>query len=88
MPQIRKGNRNTLNDLIFEALGSKFNREDFVICQDEINAYKARMWKTVSPMDGYGEFVTDALEGAIGSNKYLSGLRNVRSPSFCRLYQC
>jgi hypothetical protein len=82
------GTRNTLNDLIFEALGSKFNREDFVICQDEINGYKARMWGTVSPMDGYEGYVTSALEGEIGSNKYLSGLRNVRSPSFCRLYQC
>jgi hypothetical protein len=87
-PKITMGTRSTLNDLVFEALGSNFNREGFVICEDEINGYKARMWKTTSPMDNYKNTVTSALKGEIGSNVYLSGLRNVRSPSFCRLYQC
>jgi hypothetical protein len=87
-PQIPMGTRSTLNNLVFEALGSNFNREDFVICEEEINGYKARIWKTLSPMDNYKNTVTSALKGEIDSNVYLSGLRNVRSPSFCRLYQC
>jgi hypothetical protein len=85
-----KSTRSTLNDLVFEALGSNLNREDFVVCEEEINGYKARIWNTKSPMDNndYIKAVISATEGAVGSNVYLSPLRSVRSPSFRRLYLC
>ncbi|KAF2637834.1 hypothetical protein P280DRAFT_530209 [Massarina eburnea CBS 473.64] len=35
----------TLNDLVFQALGSNENRGVFVLCDKEINTYKMRFWK-------------------------------------------
>ncbi|KAF2166320.1 glycoside hydrolase family 18 protein [Zasmidium cellare ATCC 36951] len=37
------------NDRVFEALGSSYNRENFVACRDEINSVKARIWDGVAP---------------------------------------
>lgn len=82
-PPITMGDRKTLNNLVFEALGSEENREDFVLCESEINGYKARIWDTVSPMANgkYKTAVKDAVSGALDSNVYLSALRSV-SPTF------
>lgn len=79
-PLITMGDQITLNNLVFEALGSNNNREDFVLCEEEINGYKARIWNKKAPM-GAGRYkiaVKDALNGATDSNMYLSGLRSVR----------
>ena len=78
-PSITMGDQTTINNLVFEALGSDNNKEDFVLCEDEINGYKARMWKKVAPMQNrkYGDAVKDAVAGKSTSNIYLSGLRNV-----------
>lgn len=76
------GDRKTLNNLVFEALGSDINREDFVLCESEINGYKARIWDTgSSPMANakYKTAVKEAASGAIDSNVYLSALRSVSS---------
>ncbi|KAJ4375481.1 hypothetical protein N0V86_007012 [Didymella sp. IMI 355093] len=77
-PSITMGNRKMLNSLIFEALGSDEHREDFVLCESEINSYKARIWDTVSPMANgkYKTAVKDAVSGALDSNVYLSALRS------------
>lgn len=69
----------TLNGLVFQAMGSNYNREDFVVCDHEINSYKARIWDQKAPMElnKYNLLVTDALSGALSSNAYQSVLRNV-----------
>ncbi|XPS98960.1 hypothetical protein M3J09_008147 [Ascochyta lentis] len=72
------GDQTTINDLVFEALGSNNNRDDFVLCEEEINGYKARIWNQKNAMAPakYKKAVTDGVSGATGSNVYLSGLRN------------
>lgn len=37
------------NDLVFEALGSWSNRQNFVLARDEINSVKARIWMRSNP---------------------------------------
>lgn len=78
-PLISMGNQKTINHLVFEALGSNNNREDFVLCEEEINGYKARLWNTNNPMavTVYKKAVTDALSGGTDSSLYLSALRSV-----------
>lgn len=41
----------TINDLVFQALGSSENRGDFVLCDSKINTFKMRMWKSQNYMD-------------------------------------
>jgi hypothetical protein len=81
------GDRTTINKMVFEALGSDNNREDFVLCHEEINGYKARIWDLKAPMaltsskkvkGKYTLAVEDAVAGKTDSNMYLSGLRAVR----------
>ncbi|KAJ4985095.1 mutanase [Stagonosporopsis vannaccii] len=76
-PPIEMGKRKTLNDLVFEALGSSFNRNDFVLCEKEINSYKERLWSRTNPMDK-GKlkiYLQDAVSGALPSTYFLSVLR-------------
>ena len=70
---------NTLNSLVFQAMGSNYNREDFVVCDHEINSYKARIWDQKAPMElnKFNLLVTDAHSGSLSSNAYQSVLRNV-----------
>ncbi|KAG9201759.1 hypothetical protein G6514_005375 [Epicoccum nigrum] len=83
-PPITMGDRTTINKMVFEALGSDNNREDFVLCHEEINGYKARIWDLKAPMaltspkkvkGKYTLAVEDAVAGKTDSNMYLSGLR-------------
>ena len=76
-----------MNALVFEALGSNFNRKDFVVCEREINAYKEKLWSGKSPMAAgkpaatFEKLVAAANVGKTPSNKYLSGFRTVRNSS-------
>ena len=45
--------RNTLERLVFEAMGSTANPTDFVLCDDEINNYKK---KAMGPRKPYGSW--------------------------------
>ena len=75
--------RLSLNQLVFEALGSTINWEQFVLLDDEINLAKKLLWSKQNPM-GLGKYKTAytlALTGARPSSDYLSGLRNVRRTS-------
>ncbi|KAJ4330036.1 hypothetical protein N0V87_010354 [Didymella glomerata] len=64
------GKRRTINDLVFEALGSSFNRKDFVLCEKEINSYKEKLWSKSSPVDK--EKLEDYLDHAtLATLKYL-----------------
>jgi hypothetical protein len=78
-PPIAMGDHTTINNLVFEALGSNNNRDDFVLCQEEINGYKARIWNQNNAMapTKYKKAVTDGVSGATNSNVYLSALRSV-----------
>lgn len=42
-PPIEMGQRQSLNDLVFEALGSSFNSKDFVLFEKKLNPYKERL---------------------------------------------
>ena len=78
-PSITMGDQTTINNLVFEALGSNNNREDFVLCEEEINGYKASIWNQKAAMapGRYKKAVTDGVSGATDSNVYLSALRSV-----------
>lgn len=78
-PTIPMGKRQTLNDLVFEALGSSFNRADFVLCDKEINSYKERVWSADSPMndDTLKDYIKFAISGALPSTYFLSPIRTV-----------
>jgi len=62
-PLINIGDQKTINNLVFEALGSNNNRGDFVLCEEDINGYKSRLWNTKNPMAvaKYKKTVTDAV---------------------------
>lgn len=69
--------RDSLMRLVFEAMGSTPNPADFVLCEQQINSLKARVWATkqlMSPGD-YDAIVDDAMLGAIPSSTFLSALR-------------
>ena len=78
-PAILMGKRRTLNDLVFEALGSSYNRADFVLCDKEINSYKERVWSADSPMndDTIDNYIKFAISGALPSTYFLSPIRTV-----------
>ena len=79
------GKRQTLNDLVFEALGSSFNRKDFVLFEKELNSYKERLWSGSQPMSkvDFGGVLDAAISGALPSTYYLSALRSVSQSSDC-----
>jgi hypothetical protein len=74
----------SLNDLVFEALGSQKNAEDFVLCESGINSMKAKLWSNEAPFEQtrWQRIARDAADGAIPSTEHLSGLRTVRYPIF------
>lgn len=52
LPTIGKGTNSFLEPQrrVFEAMGSSANRGDFVLCEEELNAVKARIWSGKDPM--------------------------------------
>jgi hypothetical protein len=42
----------SINDLVFEALGSKTNAKDFVLCESGINSAKGKLWSNKNPHYG------------------------------------
>ncbi|KAG9197455.1 hypothetical protein G6514_001552 [Epicoccum nigrum] len=76
-PTITTGKRQTLNDLVYKALGSSFNRADFVLCDKEINSYKERVWTADSPMndDTLDDYIKFAISGALPSTYFSSPFR-------------
>jgi hypothetical protein len=73
------GQRQTLNDLAFEALGSSFNRQDFVLFEKELNSFKERLWSRSEPMASkeFSKLLSAAITGALPSSYFLSALRSV-----------
>ncbi|ORY17525.1 hypothetical protein BCR34DRAFT_583669 [Clohesyomyces aquaticus] len=67
----------TLNNLIFQSLGSSFNRADFVLCQPEINSYKKSVWIGESPMGDkrFQAYADDVAIGGADERDHLSALR-------------
>jgi hypothetical protein len=76
----------TINDLVFQALGSMDNRADFVLCNSEINTYKMRLWLEYNFMapDKFTRMLIEFKRGGEHSNKVLGVFHKV-SPSFLRL---
>ncbi|KAJ8112293.1 hypothetical protein OPT61_g5304 [Boeremia exigua] len=69
----------SLNDLVFEAMGSKSNPADFVLCEEGINSMKAKLWGYISPFAPrkWREIAKGAADGSIPSNHHLSGMRSI-----------
>lgn len=40
----------TINNIIFEAMGSTRNFDDFLLCEDAINSFKAKLWANQGPV--------------------------------------
>lgn len=61
LPRVGLGTSPTnLNDRVFEALGSSSNREDFIICEKQLNAFKGKLFKGQLPYD-LSEFKKEVL---------------------------
>lgn len=73
----------TINDLVFQALGSTENRADFVLCDSEINTYKMRTWKKHRYMNPqkFAEILDQFKRGGESSSAILSIFRVVRKKS-------
>lgn len=71
--------RSSLNDLVFEAMGSKTNTRDFVLCEEGVNAMKAKLWSHTKPfgVEKWQEIAKDAADGSIPRNRHLAVLRSV-----------
>lgn len=78
-PDITMVLRDTLNNRVFEALGSSKNRVDFVLCENELNEYKARVWAKKAPMElvMYKKAVAASIDGGLPSTVYQTALRTV-----------
>jgi hypothetical protein len=74
--------RSSLNDLIFEAMGSKTNTRDFVLCEEGVNSMKAKLWSHINPfgVKQWQIIAKDASDGSIPRNRHLAVLRSVGSP--------
>ncbi|KAF2447208.1 hypothetical protein P171DRAFT_519497 [Karstenula rhodostoma CBS 690.94] len=73
------GDQTTINDLVFQALGSSENRGDFVLCDSKINTFKMRMWKTYNYMnpEKFENLLKDFEIGTRHSNEVLSVFRTI-----------
>ena len=82
-----KGSARTINNLIFQALGSSYNRDDFVLCQKDINSLKESAWAEDNFMDPrkFKVYAQDAAVGGVDSTLFLSPLRAVSITSLSRL---
>jgi hypothetical protein len=69
----------TLNNIVFEAMGSVRNVDDFLLCEYGINSLKASLWSNSAPIREYDWRNTAkfAATGQIPSNEHLSGMRTV-----------
>ncbi|OAG03542.1 uncharacterized protein CC84DRAFT_859040 [Paraphaeosphaeria sporulosa] len=65
----------SLNDVVFEAFGSSRNVDDFVLCEDGINSFKAKLWLGDDPAAKWNDAATKAAKGLKPSDEYLSPLR-------------
>ncbi|KAF2709024.1 hypothetical protein K504DRAFT_491640 [Pleomassaria siparia CBS 279.74] len=67
----------SINDIVFEALGSKTNADDFVLCESSINSAKARLWANKSPSKSkpLKVLAERAASGVVDSSKYISVIR-------------
>lgn len=83
-PTYRSGttnpSRQSLLNLVFEAMGSTSNPDDFVLCEGSINSYKKEIWSYRAPMAVavYNLAVKEAMTGSVPSADFLTGIRNVR----------
>lgn len=70
----------SINDIVFEALGSKVHAQDLVLCNKDVNLAKMRFWSNNNPYDpgAYEQIARDASNGAIPSEYHFSAYRNVR----------
>lgn len=70
----------SIMDNVFEALGSKTNAQDFVLCEWGINTVKMKLWSNFepAPVENTMEMASDAADGSIPSNVHLSIMRTVR----------
>jgi hypothetical protein len=75
--------RSSLNDLVFEGMGSKTNTQDFVLCEEGVNAMKAKLWSHINPfgVKQWQDIAKDASDGSIPRNRHLAALRSVRPQS-------
>ncbi|KAJ4354550.1 uncharacterized protein N0V89_006287 [Didymosphaeria variabile] len=73
------GIQTSINDLVFQALGSMENRADFVLCDSEINTFKMRTWMKHNYMElrKFENLLEDFIEGAMHSNEVLSIFRTI-----------
>ena len=71
----------SINDIVFEALGSKTNAKDFVLCESGINSAKGKLWSNKNPADPKKikkDFDLAAV-GALDTAIPMSVVRTVRS---------
>lgn len=73
------GDQGSLNNLVFQALGSSFNRGDFVICEAGINSIKEKVWSGSAPMENrkFKTYATDAARGAVYADLFLQPVKTV-----------
>jgi len=71
--------RTTLNGILFDALGSTHNKDALLICDDNINSDKARVWDKIDASSDkkFADAVDDAISGHSPSTKFLSAIRTV-----------
>lgn len=70
----------TINNLVYQALGSYNNREDFVLCEAAINSIKKTVWVGDQPVEktAFNKVYKAVKEGKIASNRFLKPIRTVR----------
>lgn len=78
----------SINDVVFEALGSKTNAKDFVLCESGINSAKGKLWSNKNPADPIAmkKDFTLAAAGALDTAIPMSVIRTVRSSDDSRVY--
>ena len=69
----------SIMDNVFEALGSKENAENFVLCETGINSVKQKLWTNFDPANDEttARGARDAADGSIPSNEHFSTFRVV-----------
>jgi len=82
-PQVKnweKPEERSLNGLVFQALGSKVNREDFVLCEEGINGMKARLWNLIDPISktNMNTYINGIVGGGVEFNYLVTPFRTVR----------
>ena len=77
------GKEATLSNLVYQGLGSKFNREDFVLLEKALNTIKEDTWVGDDPMAKakFNKYYQAAISGEITSNRFFTPIRKVSMPS-------